>query len=213
MDQITTYFLAKEAGWKRIAKKEAIKTAFTVRDLLSGAKKAVPYVALGLGAGGIGYNVLKDRQIEGMERNRELVGAMNDTVVRQRVGDIYRMAGFPEPPMPLAVSKEISPEYKRVIAEMSSKGAMEKGAIDFGVFKQIPEAVKSFITSRSPVGHLMNAGRQIGQFTATHPRLTNIGTSVGVGLGTSYIANKIQNKKNRELVSNIGGSIGGTQWV
>lgn len=120
MDPIATYFLVKEAGWRRIAVKEMNKAAFNVKDLLAGAKKAVPYIAIGLGAGGIGYNVLKDRNIEGLEDKRELVGALNDTVVRQRIGDIYRMAGYPEPPMPLAVSKEISPEYKRVIAEMET---------------------------------------------------------------------------------------------
>lgn len=125
MNPITAYFLAKEAGWKRIASKEAIKTAFSIKQLLGKANlnKAVPYAALGLGAGGIGYNVLKDRHIENLESRRELVGAMNDTVVRQRIGDIYRMAGYPEPAMPLAVSQRVSPEYKRVLSEMSSAHA------------------------------------------------------------------------------------------
>jgi hypothetical protein len=205
MDPITTYFRVKEAGWKRIASKEAIKTAFTVKDLLSAAKTAVPYIGLGLGAGSIGYNILKDRKIEGLENKRELVGAMNDTVVRQRIGDIYQMAGYPEPPMPLAVSKEISHEYKKVMDDMS-KGAMEKEAIS-------PWAMNAF----KQRGFLKNIGQRfmqnpniakgveaVGRFTTAHPKLTNMGTAAVVGLGTAYVANKIQDRGNRRFMASMG---------
>ena len=63
MNPIATYFLVKEAGWRRIARREAVKNAFSIKDLLSGkkllggAQKAVPYAGLALGAGGIGYNL------------------------------------------------------------------------------------------------------------------------------------------------------------
>ena len=127
MNPITTYFLVKEAGWRRIARREMVKNAIDIRKLLGGARKAVPsaatYGGLALGAGAMGHSIMKDRQIEGLEARRELVGAMNDTVVRQRIGDIYRMAGYPEPAMPLAVSQAVSPEYKRVLMEMSSAHA------------------------------------------------------------------------------------------
>lgn len=207
MDPITTYFRAKEAGWKRIASKEAIKTAFTVKQLLSGARSAVPYIALGLGAGGIGYNVLKDRKIEGLEDKRELVGALNDTVVRQRIGDIYRMAGYPEPAMPLAVSKEISPEYKKVMEEMSSKGAMEKEAINpwaMNAFKQIPGFLKNIGQRFMQNPNIAKSTKAVGRFAAAHPKLTNIGTAAGVGLGTAYAANKIQDRGNRRFMANMG---------
>lgn len=206
MNPITTYFRVKEAGWKRIASKEAIKTAFTVKDLLSGAKKAVPYIALGLGAGGIGYNVLKDRKIEGLENKRELVGAMNDTVVRHRIGDIYRMAGYPEPTMPLAVSKEISPEYKKVIEEMS-KGAMEKVALNpwaMNAFKQIPGFLKNIGQRFIQNPNVAKGTKAVGQFVTKHPKWANMGTAAGIGLGTAYAANKIQDRGNRRFMANIG---------
>lgn len=193
MNQITMYFLVKEAGWKRIA--------------LSGARRAVPYISLGFGAGGIGYNILKDRKIEGLEDKRELVGALNDTVVRQRIGDIYRMAGYPEPTMPLAVSKEISPEYKKVMEEMSSKGAMEKEAINpwaMNAFKQIPGFLKNLGQRFMRNPSIAKGTKAVRQFATAHPKLTSIGTAAGVGLGTAYAANKIQDRENRRFMVNMG---------
>jgi len=206
MNPITTYFLVKEAGWRRIASKEAVKTAFTVKDFLSGARKAVPYIALGLGAGGIGYNVLKDRKIEGLEDKRELVGALNDTVVRQRIGDIYRMAGYPEPTMPMAVSKEISPEYKKVMEEMASKGAMEKEALNpwaTNAFKRVPGFLKNIGQRFMQNPNIAKGVKSVGQFAAAHPKLTNIGTAAAVGLGTAEFANRMQ---DRRFMANMGGS-------
>ena len=97
--------------------------------------------------------------------------------------------------MPLAVSKEISPEYKKVMEEMSSKGASEKKA--FGPWAN---AIKTFVKSRSIGGHLMNAGRRAGSFAAVHP----LGAAAGVGFGTAYAANKIQDRSNRKFMANMG---------
>lgn len=136
MNPILMCFTARNAGWlKKYAEdKRREKFAFAVGEVL---KKMVPYAALATGAGGIGYNVFKDRKMQEMENNRELVGAINDTMVRQSIGDIYQAAGYPEPNIPMAISKEVSPEYKRVMENMG-KGAAEKVAFNPMLLKHLP---------------------------------------------------------------------------
>ena len=137
MNPVLMCFVARNAGWlKKYAKERKLeKSAWNIGEIL---KKSVPYAALATGVGGIGYNVLKDRKIEEMENKRELVGAVNDTLVRQSIGDIYRAAGYPEPNIPMAVSKEVSPEYKRILEQMG-KGASEKVAFNPLLLRQLPK--------------------------------------------------------------------------
>lgn len=137
MNPVLMCFVARNAGWlKKYAKeRELEKAAWNIGEIL---RKSIPYVALATSVGGIGYNVLKDRKIEEMENKRELVGAVNDTLVRQSIGDIYRAAGYPEPNIPMAISKEVSPEYKRVLEQMG-KGASEKVAFNPLLLRQLPK--------------------------------------------------------------------------
>lgn len=137
MNPVLTCFIARNAGWlKKYAKdQKREKLAWAIGEVL---KKSLPYASLATGVGGITYNVLKDRKIQDLENKRELVGAVNDTLVRHSIGDIYRAAGYPEPNIPMAISKEVSPEYKRVLEQMG-KGASEKVAFNPMLLRQLPK--------------------------------------------------------------------------
>lgn len=196
MNPVLTNFVAKSAGWKKKAAEERIKSAITLKSLVSGARKAVPYAGLALGAGSLGYNLLKDRKIEDMENKRELVGALNDTITRQRIGDIYRMAGYPEPSMPLAVSREVGQPYRDAMAKMEAdiaKSGSEKVAFNpwaLNALKQIPGAIAGFgkkMMARPAVAKGM-------QFMNKHPVLK--GTALAsIGFGGAYAVDKLVNRK------------------
>lgn len=187
MNPVLTCFVARNAGWlKKYAKdQKREKLAWTIGEIL---RKSVPYAALATGVGGIGYNVFKDRKIQDLENKRELVGAINDTMVRRSIGDIYQAAGYPEPNIPLAISKEVSPEYKRVIGNMG-KGASEKVAFNPMLLRQLPKmfqrpavvATKGMRTAmKNPT---IAKGMQWGKdMTRKHPVATKSLAAGGIGM-------------------------------
>lgn len=106
---VLDYMIMRDIGW-------LIKGAGRLSTMLGATGVAV-------GTGGIGYGELQRRKINKFEDDRELVAAVNDTLSRQAIADIYERAGLPAPHIPLAVSKSIGSRYKDVIGGMNSKSA------------------------------------------------------------------------------------------
>lgn len=101
---VVDYLVARDLGW-------LLKSAFNLQTAISGA-------ALATAIGGIGVGEWQRRKIRKMEDKRELVGAINDTMSRRRLAEIYELAGMPAPHIPLAVSKRVSPEYKKILGTL-----------------------------------------------------------------------------------------------
>ena len=125
MNTTLTRYILRDIGWLKKASEELkdFKKQATAWDAL---KASVPYIALATGIGALGtglYHANTEHKelgdVASRENNRELIGAMNDTVVRQKINDLYNAVGLNTPEMPLAVSKEVSPMYKAVVGQMN----------------------------------------------------------------------------------------------
>ena len=103
---ILNYMVMRDLGWM-------IKGANRFGTILGAT-------ALATGAGGTAYGEWQRSKMKKLEDKRELVGAINDTLSRRRVADIYEMAGMKAPHIPLAVSKNVSPRYREMIQGMQA---------------------------------------------------------------------------------------------
>lgn len=101
---VLDYMVMRDMGW-----------------MIKGAANILGITGTALGLGGIGYGEWQRHKMRKMEDKRELVAAVNDTLSRRRVSDMYEMAGMQPPHIPLAVSKKISPQYQELIRGMQQQ--------------------------------------------------------------------------------------------
>lgn len=115
---VLDYMVMRDMGW-----------------LIKGAGKlqtAGIIAGLATGLGSVGYGELQRRKMKKFEDNRELVAAINDTLSRRAISDIYTQAGLQAPHIPLAVSKNISSQYGDMVGK--SAGIKDIGNITAKIF-------------------------------------------------------------------------------
>lgn len=95
------YTVLRDIGWLS-------KAGFNV-------DRALGIAGAALGAGGIGYGAFARKKIKDMEDKRELVGVVSDSIARERLGDLYEMAGMGRPDLPIGVTKNVAPKYQDII--------------------------------------------------------------------------------------------------
>lgn len=132
MNTTAMRYTLRDIGWLRKAAGE-LRDSEKTAGIWSAISNSVPYVALGAGIASTGialHHIMKDKEtttdtnqaissalddIRRRENKRELIGALNDKAVRTGINNMYNMVGVDVPQMPMMISKEVSPEYRKAI--------------------------------------------------------------------------------------------------